>query len=56
MQHSEPADDAVAAVIAAEASLLDSDVRRERHRLEALLDESFVEIGQSGRLWRRAPH
>lgn len=36
-----------------ERDLLTSAVRADRQRLEQLLHAEFVEVGQSGRLWRR---
>lgn len=41
------------AVIEAERTLLDPDVRADRASVEALLHLAFTEIGASGRLWRR---
>jgi ribonuclease HI len=41
------------AVIAAERTLLDPEVRTDRAALERWLDPEFTEIGQSGRLWTR---
>lgn len=40
-------------VVASEMRLLQSDVRGDRAELERLLDEEFVEIGASGRVWTR---
>ena len=40
-------------VAAAEARLLDPQVRRDPERLARLLAPDFREIGQSGRLWDR---
>jgi hypothetical protein len=39
--------------IEGEMDLLRPDVRGDRARLEALLDDEFVEIGASGRRWER---
>lgn len=41
----------VEAVIAAERTLLDPAIRRDRAALEQWLDPDFTEIGQSGRFW-----
>lgn len=41
-------------IVQAELQLLDPLVRLDAQRLGELLDESFSEIGQSGRLWTRA--
>jgi ribonuclease HI len=41
-------------VIAAERALLDPTVRANPEAVAALLDESFTEIGASGRVWDRA--
>lgn len=40
-------------VVGLEFELLDPDVRRDASRLVELIDESFVEFGQSGRVWRQ---
>ncbi|QAY72905.1 DUF4440 domain-containing protein [Agromyces protaetiae] len=40
-------------VTGAERRLLEPEVRRDPEALEDLLDESFREIGKSGRLWTR---
>src|SRR4051812_48468164 len=40
-------------VLRAERRLLDPAVRSDAAELGLLLDESFTEIGQSGRLWTR---
>ncbi len=40
-------------VISAELDLLRPEVRANRTRVELLLDEDFVEIGASGRRWKR---
>jgi hypothetical protein len=45
--------DSVEQVIELELALLRPDVRRDRQRVEELLDEDFREIGASGRLWTR---
>lgn len=52
----EPAEEApepVEAVLAAERSLLDDDVRRDRATLEALLHPAWTLLADSGRLWTR---
>lgn len=36
-----------------EEALLDPAVRRDRSRLDALMDENFQEFGSSGRAWTR---
>lgn len=36
-----------------EGQLLDAEFRRERGRVEALLDGEFLEFGSSGRMWAR---
>ncbi len=36
-----------------EEILLDPAVRRDRARVEALLDQDFLEFGSSGRIWTR---
>jgi hypothetical protein len=36
-----------------EMELLRPEVRADRQRLEALLDDDFVEIGATGRIWTR---
>jgi hypothetical protein len=36
-----------------ELSLMDPQVRRDRNRVSALLDEDFLEFGSSGRVWTR---
>lgn len=41
-------------VVALELELLTPAARRDRGRLEELLDPEFTEIGASGRLWARA--
>jgi hypothetical protein len=46
-------DGEVERVIGEELALLRPEVRAARGRLEALLDEDFVEIGASGRRWER---
>lgn len=47
-------DDAIAVLVTgAERLLLTPEVRRDAEALEGLLDESFREIGKSGRLWTR---
>ena len=43
----------IAAVIAAEMTLLDPAVRTDHDTLESWLDDDFTEIGQSGRFWTR---
>jgi hypothetical protein len=40
-------------VVELELALLHGDVRRDRRRVEELLDEDFREIGASGQLWTR---
>lgn len=40
-------------VVAGELALLTAEVRADRERLEALLDDDFVEFGASGRRWER---
>jgi hypothetical protein len=40
-------------VVELELALLHPDVRRDRQRVEELLDENFREIGASGRQWTR---
>jgi hypothetical protein len=37
-----------------EEALLDPAVRRDRARVDALLDQDFQEFGSSGRIWTRA--
>jgi hypothetical protein len=45
--------DSLEEVVGLELALLRPDVRRDRRRVEDLLDEDFREIGASGRLWTR---
>jgi hypothetical protein len=45
--------DSVEQVVELELALLDHGVRRDRQRVEELLDEEFREIGASGRVWSR---
>ena len=45
-------DEATAAELARlELSLMDPDLRKDRSRLVALLDEDFLEFGSSGKVW-----
>jgi len=49
-----PADAELAAVERLELSLLDSEVRADRARVEALLADDATEVGASGTVWDRA--
>lgn len=52
MKHS--VDDATSAELERlELLLMDPEVRRDRNRVAALLDEDFLEFGSSGQVWTR---
>lgn len=51
MQYSD--DEIRAWLLGLEMELMQPEVRRNRTRVDALLDPEFVEIGASGRLWSR---
>ncbi len=46
-------DEICASLLGLEMELMQPAVRRNRARVEALLDPEFVEIGASGRVWSR---
>lgn len=52
-QSAAPESDLRAILLSLEMALMQPEVRHNRIRLEALLDEEFCEIGASGRAWSR---